>query len=188
MLDDQVFTERQRVTKQPGTCLHCHASMYVAYRRAGDGDLMRGFEALNPLPYAEAKARAGNHPVACIDCHDPETMGIRVTRPGFLEGIAALRAADGITKYDVNRDASRQEMRTFVCGQCHVEYYFKGAEKRLTYPWARGLRVDSIFAYYEANRSEERRVGKECRSRGGPEQDRRAEEEVGDESEQERRR
>jgi len=151
MLDDQVFTERQRVTKQPGTCLHCHASMYVAYRRAGDGDLMRGFEALNPLPYAEAKARAGNHPVACIDCHDPETMGLRVTRPGFLEGIAALRAADGITKYDVNRDASRQEMRTFVCGQCHVEYYFKGAEKRLTYPWARGLRVDSIFAYYEAN-------------------------------------
>ena len=53
--------------------------------------------------------------------------------------------------YDVNRDASRQEMRTFVCGQCHVEYYFKGAEKRLTYPWDRGLRVDSILAYYEAN-------------------------------------
>ena len=151
MLDDQVFTERQRVTKQPGTCLHCHASMYVAYRRAGGGDLIKGFEALNPLPYAEAKARAGNHPVACIDCHDPGTMALRVTRPGFLEGITALRASEGVTGYDVNRDASRQEMRTFVCGQCHVEYYFKGAEKRLTYPWARGLRIDSIFAYYEAN-------------------------------------
>lgn len=25
MLDDQTFTERQRVAKQPGTCLHCHA-------------------------------------------------------------------------------------------------------------------------------------------------------------------
>jgi formate-dependent nitrite reductase cytochrome c552 subunit len=23
-------------------------------------------------------------------------------------------------------------MRSFVCGQCHVTYYFKGAEKRLT--------------------------------------------------------
>jgi nitrite reductase (cytochrome c-552) len=78
-------------------------------------------------------------------------MALRVTRPGFLEGITALRASEGVTGYDVNRDASRQEMRTFVCGQCHVEYYFKGAEKRLTYPWARGLRIDSIFAYYEAN-------------------------------------
>ena len=36
-----------------------------------------------------------------------------------------------------------------VCGQCHVEYYFKGPEKRLTFPWANGLRADEILAYYE---------------------------------------
>jgi nitrite reductase (cytochrome c-552) len=151
MLDDQIFTGRQQAAKQPGACLHCHASMYVPYRRAGDGDLIRGFEKLNPMPYFEAKKLAGDHPVACIDCHDPATMELRVTRPGFLEGIQALRKSQGVTDYDVNRDASRQEMRTFVCGQCHVEYYFKGAEKRLTYPWDRGLKVDSILAYYEAN-------------------------------------
>jgi nitrite reductase (cytochrome c-552) len=150
MLDDQVFTERQRVTPQPGTCLHCHASMYVPYKRAGDGDLIKGFEMLNPMPYAEARQRV-THPVACIDCHDPETMELRVTRPGFLEGIRALKVSEGVRDYDVNRDATRQEMRTYVCGQCHVEYYFKGKEKRLTYPWERGLLVDSIFAYYEAN-------------------------------------
>jgi nitrite reductase (cytochrome c-552) len=40
-------------------------------------------------------------------------------------------------------------MRTFVCGQCHVEYYFKGPEKRLVYPWAKGVKVDEILAYYE---------------------------------------
>jgi nitrite reductase (cytochrome c-552) len=151
MLDDQVFTERQQAAKQPGACLHCHASMYVPYRRAGGGDLIKGFEKLNPMPYFEARKLAGNHPVACIDCHEPATMQLRVTRPGFLEGIRAYRASQGVADYDVNRDASRQEMRTFVCGQCHVEYYFKGTEKRLTYPWERGLRVDSIFAYYEAN-------------------------------------
>jgi nitrite reductase (cytochrome c-552) len=151
MLDDQVFTERQRASSQPGACLHCHASMYVAYRRAGGGDLIKGFEKLNPLPYAEAKRLAGNHPVACIDCHDPGTMQLRVTRPGFLEGIKALKRSQGVRDYDVNQDASRQEMRTYVCGQCHVEYYFKGKEKRLTYPWERGLKVDSILAYYEAN-------------------------------------
>ena len=88
------------------------------------------------------------HPIACIDCHEPQTMQLRVTRPGFLEGIRALKASQGIENYDPNTMATRQEMRTYVCGQCHVEYYFKGPEKRLTYPWANGLTVDSIYAYY----------------------------------------
>ncbi|HEX7788808.1 MAG TPA: ammonia-forming cytochrome c nitrite reductase subunit c552, partial [Methylomirabilota bacterium] len=47
-------------------------------------------------------------------------------------------------------DATRQEMRSFVCGQCHVEYYFKGPGKVVTYPWANGLRVEEIEAYYDA--------------------------------------
>jgi nitrite reductase (cytochrome c-552) len=148
MLDDQTFTERQQVVKQPGTCMHCHASVYTVYRKLGDGDLIKGFEKMNQMPYVEAR-KLVEHPVTCIDCHDPATMQLRVTRPGFLEGIAALKAGQGISGYDVNRDATHQEMRSFVCGQCHVEYYFKGPEKRLTYPWAKGLSVDSIYAYYE---------------------------------------
>ena len=149
MLADQEFTERQLVARQPGTCLHCHASVYVPYLRAGNGDLMAGFAKLNPMPYAEARAHV-RHPVSCIDCHDPSTMQLRVTRPGFMEGIRALRASQGVPNYDVNASATRQEMRTFVCGQCHVEYYFRGPEKRLVYPWAKGLTVDSIMAYYDA--------------------------------------
>ena len=149
VLIDQEYTQRQQATKQPGACLHCHASMYVPYKRAGNGDLIKGFEKLNPLPYAEARKEA-KHPVACIDCHDPNTMALRVTRPGFMEGMAALKASQGVKDYDVNRDATRQEMRTYVCGQCHVEYYFKGPEKRLTYPWAKGLQLDSIMAYYDS--------------------------------------
>ena len=151
-LEDQVFTGRQTVTAQPGTCLHCHASMYVAYKRAGNGDLIKGFEALNPLPYAEALRRIGTpHPVACIDCHNPATMELRISRPGFIEGMRALRATQGVPNFDVNRSATRQEMRTYVCAQCHVEYYFQGPGKRLTYPWAKGLNADSILAYYEEN-------------------------------------
>ncbi|MGH9814723.1 MAG: ammonia-forming cytochrome c nitrite reductase subunit c552 [Candidatus Acidiferrales bacterium] len=148
MLEDQTFTARQAAAPQPGTCLHCHASMYVPYKKAGGGDLIKGFEKLNPMPYAEAR-KLVSHPVACIDCHDPETMGLRITRPGFIEGIRALKASQGVANYDVNRMATRQEMRAFVCGQCHVEYYFKGPEKRLTYPWFKGLRADQILAYYE---------------------------------------
>lgn len=148
MLDDQTFTERQQVTKQPGTCMHCHASVYVPYMRLGNGDLIKGFEKMNSMPYSEARKLVA-HPVACIDCHDSQTMQLRVTRPGFIEGIRALKAAQGVKDYDVNKMATRQEMRAYVCGQCHVEYYFQGPEKRLVYPWANGLQVDSLLAYYD---------------------------------------
>jgi nitrite reductase (cytochrome c-552) len=148
MLEDQLFTQRQIVAKQPGTCLHCHASVYVPYKKAGGGDLIKGWETLNQMPYAQAKEHV-DHPVACIDCHDPETMQLRVTRPGFLMGIKEIKKLQGVENYDVNTMASRQEMRTFVCGQCHVEYYFEGPEKKLTYPWFNGLKADQILAYYE---------------------------------------
>jgi nitrite reductase (cytochrome c-552) len=149
MLDDQTFTERQIVVKQPGTCLNCHASTYAAYKKLGDGDLVKGFEKLNQLPYPEAR-KLVSHPVACLDCHASDTMQLRITRPAFIAGMRALKAGQGVKDYDVNRDATRQEMRAFVCGQCHVEYYFKGAEKRLVYPWANGLRADDILRYYDS--------------------------------------
>jgi nitrite reductase (cytochrome c-552) len=76
-------------------------------------------------------------------------MQLRVTRPGFIEGIRAFKATQGVQNYDVNKQATRQEMRAYVCGQCHVEYYFKGPEKRLVYPWAKGLKVEEILAYYD---------------------------------------
>jgi nitrite reductase (cytochrome c-552) len=138
MLLDQTYTERQQVAKQPGTCLNCHASMVEVYRKVG-------FDAINKMPYAEAR-KLVKHPVACIDCHDPETMALRVTRPAFIEGMRNLKKDPN---YDPNVHATRQEMRTYVCGQCHVEYYFKGPEKRLTYPWHEGLKGDQILHYYE---------------------------------------
>lgn len=151
MLDDQVFTERQQVVKQPGSCINCHASAYSAYKKLGNGDIMKGFYELNKLPYFEAKKEI-SHPVACVDCHDSQTMALRITRPGFIEGIKALKTSQGIQNYDVNRDATRQEMRSYVCGQCHVEYYFKGPDKQLTFPWEKGLKVENILAYYDENK------------------------------------
>jgi nitrite reductase (cytochrome c-552) len=150
MLDDQTYTERQQVVQQPGTCMHCHASVWKPYRTLGKGDVTKGFEMMNQMPYAEARKHV-THPVTCIDCHHPETMQLRITRPGFMEGIRALKAGQGTPNYDPNTMASRQEMRAFVCGQCHVEYYFRGPEKRLTYPWDKGLKADEILAYYQEN-------------------------------------
>ena len=150
MLDDQTFTERQQVTKQPGTCMNCHGSVYVPFKKLGGGDIVKGFEQMNQMPYFEAR-KLVSHPVACIDCHDSQTMALRVTRPAFIDGIRAVKASQGVQNYEVNTHATRQEMRAFVCGQCHVEYYFKGPEKRLTYPWSKGLKADEILQYYEEN-------------------------------------
>lgn len=182
MLDDQRSTGRVTKKAQPGACLHCHASVIEAYRtegrkagapgtaldslasEAGQAQVFAGFAEVCKMPYGEATELV-THPVACIDCHDPSTMALRVTRPGMIEGLAALakddsplrhlpsierwRTGDRKEPYDPNRLASRQEMRALVCGQCHVEYYFAPETKRLTYPWHKGLKVEDAEAYYD---------------------------------------
>jgi nitrite reductase (cytochrome c-552) len=176
MLSDQDITERVQIVNQPGACLHCHSAVLPAYREAGvqagvAGDeahrqeaIMKGFEIVSAMPYTDAR-KLVSHPISCGDCHDPDTMQLRVTRPGFLNGIQALarsedpvphlpsierwRAGGREGAYEVNTMANRQEMRSFVCGQCHVEYYFKGEGKLVTYPWDKGLKVEQIEAYYD---------------------------------------
>jgi nitrite reductase (cytochrome c-552) len=149
MLADQDETRRTQERPQPGTCLHCHSAVMPAYRKLGNGDVTKGFDLLNAMPWKEARQHV-THPISCGDCHDPKSMQLRVTRPGFLTGITAYKASQRVSNYDVNRDATRQEMRTYVCAQCHVEYYFKGPGKTLVYPWAKGIGVEQIEAYYDA--------------------------------------
>jgi nitrite reductase (cytochrome c-552) len=192
MLSDQEMTKRVTERPQPGACLHCHASIIPTYRRLGGGDVMRGFELLGKMSYADAHAETvktgssnpvaggteirfehvdGAHPLGCVDCHDPKSMELRVTRPGFLRGIQALaagtepvphlpsverwRAGKREQPYDPNVDASRQEMRAFVCGQCHVEYYC-GPKATLFFPWQNGLKVEQIEKTYDDYRFEDR--------------------------------
>ncbi len=149
MLEDQLFTGRQQVP-QPGACLNCHASTYVTQVKLGNGDIQKGFELMNQMPYHEA-VKGVKHPVSCIDCHNPKDMSLRVTKPAFMEGIKKYKATQNVHNYDVNKMATRQEMRTFVCAQCHVEYFFKGPEKRLTFPWDKGLKADQILEVYREN-------------------------------------
>ncbi|MBK7820673.1 MAG: ammonia-forming cytochrome c nitrite reductase subunit c552 [Tessaracoccus sp.] len=148
MLEDQRYTLRVLEFNQPGTCLNCHASTVTIMNELGDGDRQAGFEKMNQMPYVDVTQLA-EHPVACIDCHDPKTMELRITRPAFEKGIAAYKKTQGVEDYDVNRDATRQEMRSFVCGQCHVEYYFEKESKELIFPWTKGLDIDEIWEYYQ---------------------------------------
>jgi nitrite reductase (cytochrome c-552) len=181
MLSDQRDTQRVQLPfHQTGSCLQCHTSNTVVYRKKGlesgapgslndplagvngYAQLQAGFEIIGAMPYEEA-TRLFNHPLACIDCHDPQSMQLRVTRPAFLAGIRALagskkptphlqsierwRSGARSAPYDPNMLASRQEMRSLVCAQCHVEYYC-GPKTTLFYPWNNGLKVEEIEAYY----------------------------------------
>jgi nitrite reductase (cytochrome c-552) len=190
MLLDQEKTRRVTERPQPGACLHCHASVIPTYRRLGTGDtdwdkVRSGFVklsamtyqqahaevaetgSLNPVPQGTSQAMAkvkGAHPVSCVDCHEPSSMQLRVTRPGFILGIQALAASEEPVPhlpsigrwrqgsrqqpYEPNSEASRQEMRSFVCGQCHVEYYC-GPKTTLFFPWNNGLKVEDIEAYFD---------------------------------------
>ncbi len=168
MLQDQEDTKRQTVP-QTGSCIHCHASVLPLYRDLGDGDVVKGFEKTYAMSYQETNARlhelGHGHPVSCVDCHEPASMRIRVTRPAFVQGIQALAEGEGevphlpsvqrwregprTRPYEPNRDATRGEMRSFVCGQCHVEYYCSDKFK-LTYPWAQGLTVEDAEAFWDA--------------------------------------
>jgi len=159
MLQDQESTKR--LTKpQSGSCLHCHASIMPLYRKLGNGDAKAGMDATYKMTYQETHAQLNEmghaHPVACVDCHDPKTMQLRVTRPGFIDGIQKLanssapvpqlpsvqqwRDGKRDRPYDPNVDGTRTEMRSYVCGQCHVEYYCS-TKMPLTFPWGYGLRA-----------------------------------------------
>ena len=83
-----------------------------------------------------------NHAIGCIDCHDATTMNLRISRPALVE--AFERQGKDITK------VSHQEMRSLVCAQCHVEYYFKGEGNYLTFPWDKGMTVEQMEAYYDS--------------------------------------
>ncbi|GAO30582.1 cytochrome c552 precursor [Geofilum rubicundum JCM 15548] len=76
-----------------------------------------------------------NH-IGCADCHDAETMNLHISRPALIE--AYERQGKDITQ------ASHQEMRSLVCAQCHVEYYFNKEKIEgvpyLTFPWMMACR------------------------------------------------
>jgi len=132
---DVVNTLRTGVP-QPATCWTCKST-----------DVPRlinqmGVNEFYKKTWAELLNEVKN-PIGCQDCHDPKTMNLRITRPALKE--AFQRQGKDITQ------ATHQEMRSLVCAQCHVEYYFKGKdEKYLTFPWDNGLTVENMERYYDS--------------------------------------
>ncbi len=102
-----------------------------------------GMRAYDAMLFADMTPNIEN-PIGCANCHEAGTMKLIVTNPALEEALKA-QGKDWTT-------FTRQEMRTVVCANCHVEYYFVGADKYLTFPWENGTRIDQIVDYYSANK------------------------------------
>ncbi|MBN8215255.1 MAG: ammonia-forming cytochrome c nitrite reductase [Spirochaetes bacterium] len=119
---------------QPGTCWTCKSpDVPRLMSKNGISNFYKG-------KWAALVSEVVN-PIGCADCHEPNTMSLQISRPALVEAFA--RRGVDVTK------ASHQEMRSLVCAQCHVEYYFKGEGKYLTFPWDKGMDAESMEAYYD---------------------------------------
>jgi nitrite reductase (cytochrome c-552) len=120
--------------RTPGTCYSCKSS-----DNPGLWDRL-GMEAYDKMSFVELGKQI-NEPIGCANCHDAETMRLIVTNPALEEALE--RQGKDWTTF------TRQEMRTVVCANCHVEYYFAGEGKYLTFPWDNGTKVEDMIKYYE---------------------------------------
>jgi len=118
----------------PATCYSCKSSDNPGLWAE------MGMEAYDKMTFNEMTPNL-NNPIGCANCHEAGTMRLIVTNPALKE--AFERQGKDWTTF------TRQEMRTVVCANCHVEYYFKGDGKYLTLPWDNGTKVEEILTYYE---------------------------------------
>lgn len=87
------------------------------------------------------------NPIGCADCHNSKSMKLQISRPALVEAFEAMGK-------DINK-ATHNEMRSLVCAQCHVEYYFnknlpgKEGVPYLVFPWKNGTSVEDMEKYYD---------------------------------------
>jgi nitrite reductase (cytochrome c-552) len=118
----------------PGTCYSC--------KSANNPTLWTemGMRTYDKTLFSELGKQI-SEPIGCANCHEANTMRLIVTNPALEEALTE-QGKDW-------RTFTRQEMRTVVCANCHVEYYFAGDDKYLTFPWEKGTNIDQIAEYYQ---------------------------------------
>ncbi len=130
----------KRLTLTPGDPKETHATCYSC--KSSDNPALwqkLGLAGFDAMMFPDMTPNL-NNPIGCANCHEAATLRLIVTNPS-LEIALKAEGKDW-------RTFTRQEMRTVVCANCHVEYYFVGEEKILTFPWADGTRIDQIVDYY----------------------------------------
>ena len=132
-LEDVRNTKRENETTH-ATCYSCKSSNNPQLWKE------MGMAEYDATMFSDMGAHITNN-IGCANCHEANTMRLIVTNPALEEALKA-QGKDWTT-------FSRQEMRTVVCANCHVEYYFKGDDKYLVFPWALGTQIENIASYYQ---------------------------------------
>ncbi|MFC3862246.1 ammonia-forming cytochrome c nitrite reductase subunit c552 [Deinococcus antarcticus] len=139
-LIDQKEIKRTTEREQPGTCLNCHTGEVPKLIAT------MGWDKMNQTPFNDHRDNV-HAAIGCGDCHSNKDMSLTITRPAFVNAMAK-RGVDV-------KQATHQQMRTYVCAQCHVEYYFEKDTKELIFPWSEsknledGITIENISAYYQ---------------------------------------
>lgn len=123
---------------QPAACMNCHSGWtpwlinnvakgdFTAFNSTKYWTMIKNVPTRNGIEEGSAE-HGGPHGgkrmgVTCADCHNPDDMSLRVVRPALINSLVDR----GYQKDPIQGiKADRKEMRTLVCAQCHVEYYFK---------------------------------------------------------------
>ncbi len=128
MVRDQLEIDASRIGAG-GVCLSCKTPYAPKLEKEMGLDYYRSpyMEVLSHIP--EQHRDLG---VACIDCHDNRDMSLKISREFTLTAAFKAMGTDP-------EKLTRQEMRSAVCGQCHVTYNIKkdpeGKSVGLYFPW-----------------------------------------------------
>jgi nitrite reductase (cytochrome c-552) len=135
----------------PATCWNCKTTKMSDWHKEY-GDKVWSMEFHDFRQKQDVK----DNSIGCAYCHDPADMKLRISSVPLKDALEKIG-------YDLAK-APRNDMRSLVCAQCHVEYYFQAAKygpaAKPILPWTSGATPDKPFAgvdpenmyeYYKAN-------------------------------------
>ncbi len=145
-IDDLVNIDRiNRFSEKgglPATCWNCKTPKMIEWVEEKGDKFWSG----DANEYRD-KLDARDHTIGCANCHNPENMELRL----YSEPLKDWLKRSG---RDIE-NISRNEMRSLVCAQCHVEYYFQnkdnGPAAKPVFPWDNGYGPEDMYQYYKSH-------------------------------------
>ncbi len=127
----------------PASCWNCKTPKMMEWVEEKGDKFWSG----NSNEYRD-KLDARDHTIGCANCHNPETMELRL----YSEPLKDWLKKSG---RDIET-ISRNEMRSLVCAQCHVEYYFQHKDNgpapgKPVFPWDNGMNPEDMYQYYKSH-------------------------------------
>ncbi|MCL1985448.1 MAG: ammonia-forming cytochrome c nitrite reductase subunit c552 [Betaproteobacteria bacterium] len=142
------FTHIDRINRYaekgglPATCWNCKTPKMMEWV-AKDGD---NFWSKDVNEF-RGQLDSRDHTIGCANCHNPTDMSLRLYSVPLKDWLK--RSGQDESKL------TRNEMRSLVCAQCHVEYYFtnptQGPAAKPVFPWDNGFNPEDMYQYYKTH-------------------------------------